>query len=144
MYLYATQNSNQANWISLMANDYTISVGDTNFDMTSVVNSISSYNVTVDVIRITKVNGALGISETDVDIVNDLPCDIKWKTGREKILFDKETHLLDAVLHCQKPAGVDIVNTDKISYNSEDYEIVDVVDVNNLGVLLVIGIKKIT
>ena len=127
-----------------MSENFDIQVGDTKIAVTYSSSSVAVYNVTVNVVRMTKENTALGITETPVTIVTSMPCDIRWKTGKEKILFDKETHLLDAVLRCRVPDGVTIVNTDLIYYNSERYEIVDVVDVNNLGVLLVIGIKKIT
>ncbi len=126
-----------------MASDYIIGVGDTTIEATSVVNSVAIYNITVDVIRVTKATTARGQTETPVTIVNDMPCHIKWTSGRERMMFHKETHFLDAVLHCRVPAGVTIVVTDKIIYNSKYYEIVDLYDLNNLGKLLVITIKKI-
>jgi len=91
----------------------------------------------------TKVNGALGVSETPVTIVTSMPCTIQWKTGKEKYMFNKETHLLDAVLRCDVPAGVTIVNTDKITYGGASYEIVDVTDDHNLGKTLKILLKKV-
>lgn len=127
-----------------MANDYSIQIGDTPIEMAQVVNSVGVYNVTVDVIRNTVVVGARGNSITPVTIVNDMPCTIKWTSGREKMLFNKKTHILDAVLRCRVPAGVAIVESDIISYNSEQYEIVDVVDFRNLGTLLVIGLRKVS
>ena len=126
-----------------MANDYCIQVGSTKIATSSVANSVSVYNCTVDVIRVTKVNGALGISETPVTIVTSMLCIIQWKTGREKYLFNKETHYLDAVLRCDVPGGVTIKNTDKITYSGDSYEIVDVVDVRNLGKVLKILLKKL-
>ena len=126
-----------------MPNDYKISVGDTDIDTSSVINSVSAYNVYVNVVRDTKVNSSEGYTKTPVAIITNLLCDIKWKIGGEKILFNKSTHYLDAVLHCRKPAGVTIATTDRIYYNEEYYEIVDVTDVNNLGVLLKISIRKI-
>ena len=123
--------------------DYHIQVNGTAISPTSVVNSVSVYNCRVDVVRITKVNGALGIAETPVTIVNSMPCTIQWKTGREKYLFKKETHFLDAVLRCDVPAGVTIVNTDKITYAGDSYELVDVTDEHNLGKTLKILLKKV-
>ena len=126
-----------------MPSDYLIGVGDTTIEATSVVNSVAVYNVTVDVIRNTVVVGARGNANTPVTIVNDMPCTIKWTSGREKMLFNKKTHLLDAVLRCRVPAGVTIVVSDIIEYDSKQYEIVDVVDFNNLGKILVIGLRKV-
>ena len=122
---------------------FQIQVGDTEIGVTSVVNSVSVYNIFCNVIRDTKVNSSEGLSLTPVTIVASMPCHIQWKGGREKVMFDKDTHYLDAVLHCRKPAGVTIVTTDRIYYNSEYYEIVDVRDFRNLGVLLKITIRKV-
>lgn len=123
--------------------DHTFQVGDTEIELTSVVNKVSAYNLIVDVVRMTKVRSPEGMSEESVTIVNQMPCGIIWLSGKEKILFNKETHVLDGILSCRKPAGVTITNSDKFFYNEETYEITDVEDVNNLGVLLRISIKKI-
>ncbi len=125
-----------------MANDFSIQVGDTAIEMTSVVNSVAVYNILCNVVRDTKANSSEGVGLTPVVKVTDMPGHIKWLSGREKILFNKKTHLLDAILHCQVPAGFTIVNTDRIYYNGEYYDIVDVRDFNNLGVLLEIAIRK--
>ncbi len=122
---------------------FVLKSGDTNIDVTAVVNDVAVYNITVDVIRLTKVGGSRGTTETPVTLVGSMLCYIKWMSGKEKILFNKETHLLDAVLHCRKPAGVTILVTDLIEYGGKQYEIVDVADFRNLGTLLVIGLKKV-
>lgn len=122
---------------------YQIQAGDTKIAITSVTNAVGIYNVTVDVIRDTKVNSSTGVSLTPVTIVTSMPCRIRWTSGREKMMFNKDTHYLDAVLHCRVPAGVTIVTSDRIFYNDEYYEIVDVRDFRNLGVLLEITIKKV-
>jgi hypothetical protein len=122
---------------------YNISVGESLFEISSVSPSVNPYNLTANVVRMTKTNGALGITETPVIIVTAMPCSIKWLGGKESIKFNKETHTLDAVLECRVPAGITIVVTDMIYYNSLYYEIVNIKDVNNLGVLLQIAIKKI-
>jgi len=121
-----------------------LQVGETAIKATSVTNRVAIYNIVVDVIRMTKVTSGTGTTETPVTIVSNMLCSIKWKSGGEKILFNKETHYLDAVLRCRKPPGVTIVKTDKIKYNGEMYEIVDMYDFNNLGTLLVIAINKVT
>ena len=123
--------------------DYKITVGDTDIDCSYVVNNVAIYNVTVDVIRDTVVVSALGNARTPVVIVNDMACEIKWLSGRERVLFNKDTHILDAILKCRVPAGVTITNTDRVYFNSQYYDIVDVIDFNNLGVLLEIGIRKV-
>lgn len=127
-----------------MANDYKIQIGDTEIDATYVVNTVKIYNITVDVIRNSYVAGARGNIPTPSTIVTSMPCTIKWTSGREKMLFAKKTHFLDAVLRCRIPAGVTISTTDTIDYNGVIYEIVDVVNWRNLGKLLVIGLRKVT
>lgn len=122
---------------------YPIQVGSTEIAVTSVVNAVKIYNITVDVIRNAISVGARGNTLTPTTIVNDMPCTIKWTSGKERMMFAKKTHFLDAVLRCRVPAGVTIVNTDIIEYNSKQYEVVDVVDFRNLGTLLVIGIRKV-
>lgn len=126
-----------------MASDYNMQIGDTSIEVTSVTNDVAVYNLTVNVVRMTKTNTALGVAETPVTIVTSLLCSIKWLSGKESVKFNKDTHTLDGVLSCRVPAGVTVVNTDKIYYNSVYYEITNVEDINNLGVLLQISIKRI-
>lgn len=122
---------------------YNIQVGDTAIDCTSFSNSVAVYNITVDVVRDSKTNTSTGIEITPVTIVTSMPGHIQWISGKEKVLFNKDTHYLDAILHCRVPAGVTIVTSDKIYYGSKYYHIVDVEDFRNLGVLLRIAIKKV-
>lgn len=119
---------------------FTIQAGSTVFEVTSHTNSVGVYNILVDVIRITKTNTAGGPTEAEAVLHANMPACIKWKSGGEKILFNKETHYLDALLRCRK---VDITTKDRIRYNAQDYEIVDLYDFENLGILLVIGLHKI-
>ena len=101
------------------------------------------YNLTVNVIRDDVVSDENGTSRTPVTLVNLMPCAIRWLSGKEKLLFNKDTHVLDGLLSCRVPVGVTIVQSDKIVYNEETYEIVDIQNVNNLGVLLRIAIRKV-
>lgn len=120
-----------------------IHVGDLSIEPTHVANYVSMYNITVSIIRDTKVNSSEGMSKTPVVIAGPLRGYIKWMKGKEKLLLNKQTHLLDGTLYCRIPAGITIVETDRILYNSKYYEIVNVEDVNNLGILYIISIKKI-
>lgn len=123
--------------------DYKIQAGGTEIEVSYNEPSVSVYNCLVDVVRMTRENGALGTTDTPATIVSFMPCSIKWLGGRESILFNKKSHTLDGVVRCRVPPGVTIQVKDKIVYLTKTYEVVDVVDVNNLGVLLEIGIKKI-
>ncbi len=122
---------------------YTIIVGGCEIVATSSSNGVAAYNLTVNVVRMTKTNTSRGVTEVSTTIVTSMPSDIRWLKGKETIIFNKETHTLDGILHCQVPAGVTIRVTDKIIYDSITYEITNVYDVNNLGVLLEIAIKRL-
>ena len=123
--------------------DYQITVGDTEIAVTSVTNAVSVYNILCNVIRDDKVNSSEGQSVTPVAIVTNMPGHIKWLSGREQVLFNKQTHILDGILHCRVPVGVTIVNTNRILYNGDYYNIVDIRDFRNLGVLLEIALRKV-
>jgi len=107
------------------------------------VNGVAVYNLTCNVVRMTKNNTALGVTEVPVIVGTAMPCSIKWLSIKESLKFNKETSVLDAILNCRVPAGVTITNIDKVVYNGEYYEITSVEDVNNLGVLLKLGLRRI-
>ena len=113
------------------------------FDVAGHNPALRIYNVAVDVVRINRVQTSTGPQESEVVLAGSVPGHIKWKRGREKVLFDKDTHLLDAALHCRMIPGVTVTTKDKIRYDGELYDIVDVINVRNLGVLLVIDLRKI-
>lgn len=119
---------------------HTIQVNDTTIVASGGTNALKVYNCLVDVIRLTKTNVGGIAAETPVTLHTNMQCTIKWKSGGEKILFNKETHYLDAVLRCRK---VDITTKDKIEYKGKTYKIVDLYDDRNLGKLLVIALRKI-
>ncbi|KKN57516.1 hypothetical protein LCGC14_0561330 [marine sediment metagenome] len=121
---------------------YTIIVGDSEITATSSTPGVAVYNLTVDVVRAAKTVTSRGQTEVLTTVVTAMQGDIVWLKGKEALKFNKETHMLDGVLHCRVPAGVTIVESDRIVYNGDTYQIVDVEDVRNLGVLLKITIKK--
>ena len=121
---------------------FKFSVGSSEIDISSHTNSLQVYNVAVDVISIAYTNTALGTTEVETTVHTSLPCTIKWKSGKEKILFDKKTHMLDAIMRCRVVVPA-ITSKNRIKYNSEYYDIVDIYDFNNLGTLYVIGLKKV-
>lgn len=122
---------------------FKIYVDGTTIAATSTANALKVYNCLVNVVRVAKTPTADGLVETPTILVT-LMAHIKWRTGSERVLAAKDTHYLDATLHCRKPAGVTIKNTDRVVYNGKTYEIVDVYDLNNLGRLLVIELRKLT
>lgn len=139
--MFASANSGKDhNDPGLVMAGFTIKVNSTTIVTSGGTNALKIYNCLVNVIRVTKTNVGGIAGESENTIHTNIPCTIKWKSGGEKILFNKETHYLDAVLRCRK---VDITTNDKIVYNSKTYEIVDLYDDNNLGKLLVIALRKI-
>lgn len=125
--------------VNVMAG-FSIHVNSKTFTATSTYNRLKVYNCLVDVIRDTKTTGGMGTGKTPVTLYANMQCTIKWKSGGEKILFNKTTHYLDAILRCRM-AG--ITTKDRIVYKGKSYEIVDLYDYNNLGRRLVIGLRKI-
>ncbi len=114
----------------------------TTIDITAHNPALQIYNVVVDVIRLVKVPGSTGIDETEVVLVSGLQAHIRWRTGRERILFDKTTWFRDATLKCRVQA-VTITTHDRIRHNGLDFEIVSLIDVNNLGRRLLMDIRRI-
>ncbi len=121
---------------------YKIIIGGVEIDATSSSMGVDVYNLTADVIRVTKTRTSRGQTEVPVTVVSGLPCDILWLKGKEMIKFNKDTHTLDGILKCRVPSGVNILVSDRILYNGDTYEITNIYDVRNLGVLLEIAIKK--
>ena len=119
---------------------FTLIINGTTIAVDSVTENPAVYNVLVDVIRLAKTNTSGGLSEVEDVAVNDMPAHIKWLSSTTKMLFNKQTWMLDAILNCRI---ADILITDRIRYNAEDFEIVDIIDVRNLGVLMKVALKRI-
>lgn len=117
-----------------------IQVGGTTITATGTVNALKVYNVLVDVARVTKTATATGNTESEVVLHANMLAAIKWKSGGERILFNKETHYLDAIMKCRY---CDITTDDHVVYAGKTYKIVDLYDLNNLHKLLVIALRKI-
>lgn len=122
---------------------FTIHVNSTTIEASSTYNRLQVYNCLVDVVRVTRTVGALGNPESLDTVISNMPCRIRWTSGRERMLHDKTTHFIDATLHCRKVAGVAITNKDRILYGGKYYEITDVQDFRNLGRLLVITLRRL-
>lgn len=119
-----------------------ITVNDTTIAITRHTPALQVYNVFVDVIRLVKVVTSTGTQDDETVIVGNMPCKIRWRTGRERILFDKTSYFRDATLRCRVQAAT-ITTNDIIRHAGLDYEIVSVIDDRNLGVLLIIDIRRV-
>lgn len=119
---------------------FTLNINGTEIAVASHSESPAVYNVLVDVVRIAKTNTALGFTEVPTVVVPNMPAHIKFLSGQSKILFNKDTWLLDAIMRCRT---ADILVTDRILYNGDYFEIQDIVDVNNLGKLMLVSLKRI-
>lgn len=117
-------------------------INNTTIAITSHSPSLQIYNVVVDVIRLTRISTSTGIQESKETIVSNMLCSIRWRTGSERILFDKMSYFRDATLRCRSQ-GKTITKADRIRHGGLDYEIVSVIDVNNLGQLLMIDIRRV-
>ena len=97
------------------------------------------FNITVDVLRLVLTDDAYGgCTEVETVLHNNLACRINWKSGQERLVFDKATYLRDGVLFC---SAVDVTVKDRINYNGTTYEIVSVSNVDNMNHHLKIEIK---
>ena len=120
---------------------YKIIIGGVEIDATSSSMGVDVYNLTCDVVRVTKTRTSRGQTESLTTIITALLCDIRWLKGKEKIKFNKETHTLDGILHCRFNA-VEILVTDRVVFDGDTYRITNVYNVNNLDKLLEIAIVK--
>lgn len=120
-----------------------VRVNDTTIDVGAHSPSLQVYNCMVDVVRPVRVNTSTGQQETVVAIASNWLCAIRWKSGAEKILFDKKSYFLDAVLTCRVIPGETVKVTDRIVYLDDVFEIVDLMDINNLGRRLRIALRRV-
>ncbi len=119
---------------------FLLNINGTKIQVDSCSESPAVYNVLVDVVRITKTNTSGGMTEAEAVAVNDMPAHIKWLNSTTKMLFNKQTWVLDAVMNCRT---ADILITDRIRYNGDDFEIMDIMDFNNLGTLMRVALKRV-
>jgi len=97
------------------------------------------YNSVIDVLRLTLTSDGMGgKTETKSVLHKNLKCRINWKTGGEKIQFDKETYYRDAKVYC---SVVDITVKDRVLFNGTEYLIVDVANPDNMDKYLVLNIR---
>ena len=118
-------------------------IGNTTIGVTAHSPALRIYNVVADFVRTVRVHTSTGPQESELVLASSVPAAIKWKRGREKVLFDKDTHLLDAAMRCRMIPGVTVTTKDRIRFNGDTYEIVDVVDVRNLHLLMAIDLRKV-
>lgn len=77
----------------------------------------------VNVIRVTPVDTLTGEGEAETTHIENLPCRIVQPRGTEEIRFGKVAQVVDLNLYC---AVRDIIQSDRISYNSDIYEILNI------------------
>ena len=99
------------------------------------------YNVTVDVLRMTNTSDDMGgWTEVEVILHNDLKCRINWVRGSEKVMFDRDTWFRDAKMYC---GVVDILTKDRVLYNGNTYEVVNVSNVDNMDRYMVVDLRLV-
>jgi len=86
------------------------------------------FNTTIDVVRITRTNSALGSDETTTTLHDDLAAKWVWSNGDEAIVVGKVSRKVEASVFT---SVVDIKSSDRITYDSNSYEILDVQKHNN-------------
>lgn len=118
-------------------------INGTEINITATTSALNIYNVIVDVVRPVSEITSTGREEELETLAENWLCSIKWKSGKEKILFDKTSHLLDAELICRVIPGETVKRSDQIIHNDISYDIVDVIDINNLGRRLKIVLRRV-
>ena len=98
------------------------------------------FNAKVNILRITSTPGAMGETEVANVLHHNLSCRINWKSGTQRILFNKDTYFRDGKLFC---SVVDITTEDRVQYGSVIYEIVGMNNVDEVGKFLVLDIKLV-
>lgn len=98
------------------------------------------FNAKVNILRITSTVGAMGQTEVANVLHNNLPCRINWKSGAQRISFDKETYFRDGILFCKV---IDVTVKDRVQYGSRIYEIVDVGNPDERSRRMVLSIKLV-
>lgn len=118
-------------------------INDTTFDVIAHSPSLRIYNCLVDVVRITTVTTSTGRQEVRTALATNWQSSIKWKSGKEKVMFDKDTYFQDASVLMRVIPGETVTTKERIVYLDKDYEIVDVMDISNLGTRLLIAIRRV-
>lgn len=99
------------------------------------------YNKKINILRGSRVKDELGswkvIEET---LHEDLPCRINWTKGTEKIQFNKTTHYCDAKIFC---GVIDVTIKDVVLYNEKRYEILNVINFDDVNRYMRLEVLKI-
>lgn len=98
------------------------------------------FNAKVNILRITSTPSAMGPTEVANVLHHNLSCRINWKSGTQKIFFDKETYFRDAKLYCNV---VDVTVKDRVRYGTKTYQIVDVSNIDEAGRYMSLDLKLV-
>lgn len=102
---------------------------------------VDLFNVKVSVLRIKRTSDGMGGWTEEEEVLHkDLQCRINWLKGSERVMFSKDTWLIDARVYC---SIVDIKVTDRISYKGDIFEIVNVSNPDNANKYLTVEMKRI-
>ena len=117
-------------------------INGTTINITAHTPRLQIYNVLVDIVRPVKISTSTGIEESTVVLAANLMCAIGWKTGSEKIMFNKVSYFLDAIMIC-RVFGTAVKVSDRVVHQGNVFEIVDVMDISNLGRRWKIALRRI-
>jgi len=98
------------------------------------------FNKKVNILRATHGRDSIGGYDSNSQIhLENLPCRINWKTGKEVMLGGQRTARIDGVLFCRV---VDIKVSDILVIDGTEYDIVSVDDTDCANKLLKVSFKK--
>ncbi len=99
------------------------------------------YNSKINILRSNRVEDEIGSWEViEVTLHENLPCRINWTKGTEKIQFNKITHFCDAKVFCR---AIDITVKDVVLFDEKRYEILNVINFDNMNRYIRLEILKI-
>lgn len=100
------------------------------------------YNKTADILRIILTSDSMGGStEVKTVLYNNWKCRINWSKGHEKIQFGKDTHYRDAKVYGSVLKNIQ--QRDRFRYNGKDYEIINIINVDELDTYMILEIRII-
>lgn len=99
------------------------------------------FNSKIDIKRIARTSDSMGgWTEAKTIIYRNQPCRINWKSGSERIQFDKNTYYRDGTIYCRV---INITVRDLVVFNTVEYEIMDTANVDEVGKYMTINIRLI-
>jgi len=87
------------------------------------------FRTKVDIISVVSTVIGLGATEVPTTFLSDLPCKWEWATGSEGKIYGKMGKLFAATMYCSIQ---DITQDMRVTYDGKTYEILNIINVNEI------------